>query len=110
MPRLRTDIFVSALLRQVATKGGMGAIVAKGFAEAGAVHVEWRWRGAVGLLVPAPQTEQDEDGGRLFTPVQGVTDEAAIGERIARERRFDADAWHVEIEGVDPRTVLAIIE
>ena len=109
MPRLRTDIFVSALLRRVAVEGGMGAVVAKGFAEAGAVHVEWRWRGAVGLLAPAPQTEQGDDGERLFVRIEDVADEAAIRERMERERRFDPDGWHVEIEGVDPAGVLTIV-
>ena len=102
-------MFVSALLRRVATEGGFGAVVARGFAEAGAVHVEWRWRGEEGLLSPAPPS-LDADGERRFTPVPDATDEPSITERMASERRFDEEAWHVAIEGVDPRSVLTVVE
>ena len=107
--RLRSDIFVAALIRAVEAQGGHGMIVRKGFAEAGAVHVEWRHRGEVGLLSPAPMAMLEGDGGRLFSPVEAA-DEAAIAERMASERRFDEEAWHVEIEGVDPRGVLDVVE
>ena len=100
-------MFVDALVRRVAVAGGMAMVVRKGFAEAGAVHVEWRWRGAVGLLAPAPQSLLGEDGERRFVPTE-AHDDAAIAARMESERRFDPEAWHVEIEGVDPDAVLAI--
>ena len=113
MARLRTDIFVSALLRRVSVAGGMGMIVAKGFEEAGALHVEWRFAGRVGLLAPAPSAlhlpSPDEDRDERRFVVGPETDDAAIASRMASERRFDPDCWHVEIEGVDPRTVLEIV-
>ena len=107
--RLRSDLFVAALIRSVEVAGGHGAVVRKGFGEAGAVHVEWRWRGEVGLLSPAPQSMAADDGERRFMRVEAA-DEASIAERMASERRFDEEAWHVEIEGVDPATLLAIVE
>lgn len=111
MPRLTSDMFVSALLRRVTSEGGFGAVVAKGFAEAGTVHVEWRWRGEEGLLSPAPPSLDMLDGGeRRFSPVPDVADETAISERMASERRFDDEAWHVAIEGVDPRSVLDVVD
>ena len=105
-PRITSALFVSALLRRVQGMGGMGTIVAKGFETAGAIHVEWRHRGEIGLLVPA--ITMDEDGERRFAPAP-VSGEREIAERMGRERIFDAEAWHVEIEGVDPDEVLLIV-
>ena len=105
-PRVTSALFVSALLRRVQGMGGMGVVVAKGFETAGAVHVEWRHRGEIGLLVPA--ITMDDDGERRFTPAP-VQGERAIAERMARERDFDPEAWHVEIEGVVPDEVLLIV-
>ena len=110
MPRVTSELFVSALLRRVAAEGGFGAVVARGFAEAGAVHVEWRWRGEEGLLSPAPPTFDADDGERRFVSSPGASDERGIAERMASERRFDGEAWHVAIEGVDPRSVLNVVE
>lgn len=106
-PRVTSALFVSALLRRVQGMGGMGMVIAKGFETAGAVHVEWRHRGEVGLLSPA--ITMDDDGERRFAraPASG---EAEVATRMARERGFDPEAWHVEIEGVDPAEVLIIVE
>ena len=114
--RLTSAMFVSALLRRVEAEGGFGAVIARGFDSAGAIHVEWRHRGEVGLLSPAPFTMEPAggwpadgmEGERRFTPAPAAT-EAAIAERIASERRFDPEAWHVEIEGVDPADVLSVV-
>lgn len=104
--RVTSSLFVSALLRRVSGMGGMGMVVAKGFETAGAVHVEWRHRGEVGLLSPA--LTMDDDGERRFAraPTSG---EAEVAARMASERRFDPESWHVEIEGVDPAEVLTIV-
>ena len=106
MARLTSSLFVSALLRRVQGMGGFGAVLARGFSEAGAVHVEWRHRGQVGLLSPA--ATMDTDGERRFARAPAST-ETEITERMASERRFDPEAWHVEIEGVDPSEVLLIV-
>ena len=110
MPRVTSELFVSALLRRVAGEGGFGAVVARGFAEAGAIHIEWRWRGEEGLLSPAPPTFDERDDERRFIAVPDASDEASIGERMRSERRFDEEAWHVAIEEVDPRSVLTVVE
>ena len=107
--RLRSDVFVAALIRRVQVEGGQAMVVRKGFEEAGAVHVEWRWRGEVGLLSPAPQAMLEDDGERRFMR-SDASGEMDVSERMASERRFDPEAWHVEIEGVDPADVLTIVE
>ena len=64
--RLRTDIFVSALMRRVFSRGDFAAVEAKGAEEAGAVFVRQVFRdGLESLYAPAPQSVfDDEDSGR----------------------------------------------
>ncbi len=53
------------------------------------------------LYVPAPQTVYDDSRPieRIFTPTSPQpVPEANVEERLAREIRFDPDAWIVETE------------
>lgn len=99
--RLRTDIFVSALMRRVFARGDFAAVEQKGAEEAGAVFVRQVFRdGTESLFAPAPQSvfDADDSGRRLFeTRLERVAGEA-VAEAIARERRFDGDLWVVSIE------------
>lgn len=100
--RLRSDIFVSALLRRAQVEGAFAAILHRGNAEAGAVFVKVAWLdGTAALYGPAPQSliEADDAGDRLFVEMipPGRPEEEA-GMRIAKEIRFDPDAYVVEIE------------
>jgi len=103
--RLRTDIFVSALLRRVFARGDFAAVEAKGAEEAGAVFVRQIFRnGAESLYAPAPQSffgEDDSNRARLFETRLERVETAAVAEAIARERRFDSDLWVVSIETDD---------
>lgn len=102
--RLRTDIFVSALLRRVFARGDFAAVEAKGAEEAGAVFVRQVFRGgAESLHAPAPQSffAEDESGQRLFETRLAQVEADAVAEAIARERRFDGDLWVVTIETDD---------
>jgi hypothetical protein len=67
--RLRTDIFVSALLRRVFAKGDFAAVEKKGAEQAGAIFIRQHFRdGLETLYGPAPQSFFDEEqtGERLF--------------------------------------------
>ena len=102
--RLRTDIFVSALMRRVFARGDFAAVEAKGAEEAGAVFVRQVFRdGTESLHAPAPQSffEEEDDGRRLFETRLERADAEAVAEAIARERRFDGDLWVVSIETDD---------
>ena len=103
--RLRTDIFVSALMRRVFARGDFAAVEAKGAEEAGAVFVRQLFRdGAESLYAPAPQSFFDEgesNRARLFETRLERVEAAAVTEAIARERRFDSDLWVVSIEADD---------
>jgi hypothetical protein len=99
--RLRTDIFVSALMRRVFARGDFAAVEARGAEEAGAVFVRQVFRdGAETLYAPAPQSvfDGEDSGRRLFEVRLERVDAAAVGEAIGRERRFDSDLWVVSIE------------
>ena len=102
MSRLKSSIWVAAYLRRCQTEGIFGAVSKRGAEEAGAVFVKiGLLDGNAMLYAPAPQTVYDESRPveRLFVPtsLQPVP-EAAVDERLARELRFDPDAWIVETE------------
>lgn len=108
MPRLTSDFWVSAYLRQAAHDGLDAVLRRRGAREAGAIFVKLdRLDGTAALYGPAPQALADEDGERRFQLVLDA-DPLAVEERMERERRFDADLWLVEIENRqgDPRLEL----
>jgi hypothetical protein len=99
--RVTSDLWVSALLRRVQSKGGFGAIVRRGAFEAGAIFITSRSRlGEVTLYGPAPQVayEEGKPQERSFSEMLGPAGDAAIEARLDKERRFDPDLWIVEIE------------
>ena len=103
--RLKSSIWVAAYLRRCQIEGVFGAVRRRGAEEAGAVMVKVATLdGNAMLYVPAPQTAygpQDDGEGldRIFTPVWAEpVSEATVEERLAKEIRFDPDAWIVETE------------
>jgi hypothetical protein len=100
--RLKSSIWVSAYLRRCQTEGVFGAVRRRGAEEAGAVFVKVSLLdGNAMLYVPAPQTVYDDGRpvDRLFVPVAPqALPEPAVEERLAKEIRFDPDAWIVETE------------
>lgn len=98
--RLTSDFWVAALTRRVFSAGDFAAVLNKGAAEAGAVHILVRDRlGNVRLFRPAAQTSYDDakPQDRLFSPA-GDMEWDAIEKWLEKERRFDPDAWIVELE------------
>lgn len=102
--RLKSDIFVSALVRRVFGLGGYAAVLRKGAEEAGAIFIRQRSRlGTETFYAPAPQSFFDDPApGRLFEIRLEDVDGEAVDQAVAREVRFDPDCWVVEIE-VDRR-------
>jgi hypothetical protein len=102
--RLKSELFVSALLRRVFNLGGYAAVLRKGAEDAGAIFIRQRSRaGTETLYAPAPQSFFDDPApGRLFEIRLQEADGEAVDQAIAREIRFDPDCWVVEIE-VDGR-------
>jgi len=108
--RLKTNIWVAAYLRRCQGAGIFGAIRRRGAEEAGAVFVKVALMdGNAMLFTPAPQTVYDDARpvDRFFVAVapQPVP-EATVEERLAKEIRFDPDAWIIETEDKEGRHFL----
>jgi len=100
--RLKSAIWVAAYLRRCQTVGVFGAVRRRGAEEAGAVFIKVAMLdGNAMLYVPAPQTVYDDSRPieRFFVPMspQPVA-ESEVEQRLAKELRFDPDAWIIETE------------
>ncbi len=100
--RLKSAIWVAAYIRRCNLEGASAVVRRRGAEEAGAIFVKLnRLDGTAELFGPAPQSLFDARPiDRLFCRclvVQPVAEEK-IEERLARELRFDSDAWIVEVE------------
>lgn len=109
--RLKSEIFVAALIRRVFGLGGFAAIERKGAPEAGAIFIRQRFRdGLETLYAPAPQNFfGDDDGGRKFEIRAERVQPEAIADMLARESRFDADLWLVELETDDVGEFIEVV-
>ena len=99
--RIRSDIYVSALVRRVFGMGGFAAVEHKGAEAAGAVFIRQRFRdGLESLYVPAPQNffSSEDDGQRKFETRLERVEPDLMRETLDRELRFDTDLWLVELE------------
>lgn len=97
--RLTSEMWVSALVRQVHGDGGFAAVVRRGNAQAGVVFITIRDRlGGVRLLAPAPQSLAETDERRFIE--RAVADESEVDQLLASEQRFDSDLWVVEFDGL----------
>jgi len=112
MMRLKSDIFVSALIRRVFADGGFAAVEASGSPEAGAIFVRCRYRdGTESLFGPAPQSifeDREAASDRLFELRLERAEHEKVHALLARERNFDSDLWIVEIEADDPLRYLGV--
>jgi hypothetical protein len=101
--RLKSAIWVAAYIRRCHIEGAFAAVRRRGAEEAGAIFVKLnRLDGTAELFGPAPQSVFDDarPADRLFSRCLGEdpAPEAKIEERLARELRFDPDAWILEVE------------
>ncbi len=109
--RLRSEIVVSALLRKVQSNGGFGAVLKKGEAQAGAIHILVRQGlGECRHFAPANQSFYDvgDTADRLFEE-RGILRDADIATFIEKESRFDPDFWIVELEPAEGDLPFAVI-
>ncbi|HEX2257464.1 MAG TPA: DUF1491 family protein [Afifellaceae bacterium] len=109
--RLRSDIWVSWLLRRVEADGAYVTVARRGAAEAGAVYIVLDRRdGTFDLLAPAPQaTFDDPSPERVFERLLDRADSGAVESRLAQELRFDSDLWVIEIEDREGRPFVEML-
>ncbi|WP_288429375.1 DUF1491 family protein [uncultured Agrobacterium sp.] len=100
--RLKSEIFVSALIRRVFAAGDFAAIERKGAVEAGAIFIRQRLRGGLeNLYGPAPQSFSDDEEVRAERRFELRLEGAQaqdVESILEKERRFDSDLWVVELE------------
>jgi hypothetical protein len=101
MPRLKSALYVQALIRRCEVAGAAAYLVRRGAEEAGAVFLKFnRLDGTCTVLSPARRGEE-----RVWTrPLGESADDARAAEYFARQIRFDPDIWIVEIEDREGRT------
>ena len=99
--RLKSAIYVQALIRRCEVAGAAAYLLRRGAEEAGAVFLKLNpLNGALTVLSPARRGED-----RVWTrPLGDAADEARCAEYFARQIRFDPDIWIVEIEDREGRT------
>jgi hypothetical protein len=100
MARLKSGIWVDALLRMNLAEGRFGAVVHKGAEEAGAIYIYINHLdGSYDLLAPPPGAAFHENGTRRFVLENDEPmDWHGISAIVARRRKYDTDIWAVEIE------------
>jgi hypothetical protein len=101
--RLKSAIWVAAYVRRCHGDGAFAAVRRRGAEEAGAIFIKLnRLDGTAELFGPAPQSAFDEahpsDRAFIRSFSEASVPEAKVEERLAREIRFDPDAWIVEVE------------
>ena len=111
--RLRTDIWVSALIRQAENAGALVAVMKKGAVEAGAVFlIVDGTDGTNDLYGPAPQSifDTDRPPDRVFIRLAAGTTLPDLETRLSSERRFDPDLWIVEIQDRQRRPFVTLVD
>jgi hypothetical protein len=102
LPRLKSQLYVQALMRRCESSGAQAYLARRGAEEAGAVFVKVnRLDGTSLVLSPARRGE----GEKIWTrPLGDAADETQANDYFARQIRFDPDIWIVEIEDRQGRT------
>ena len=101
MIRLKSAIYVQALIRRCEVAGAAAYLVRRGAEEAGAVFIKQsRLDGTFIVLSPARRGEE-----RVWTrPLGESATEERCADYFAKQVRFDPDIWIVEIEDRAGRT------
>ena len=104
--RLKSKIYVQALVRRAETQGAAAFVVRSGAAEAGAIFIKInRLDGSCEVLSPSQRLGKGGDIERSWTrPLPGRSSEEDAAEYLARQLKFDPDIWIVEIEDREGRT------
>ena len=101
-PRLKSGIFVRALIRRAEVAGAQAYVVRKGSEEAGAIFLKVsRLDGTCTVLNQA----RDGEGELVWArPLGQSVDDAKASQYLERQTKYDPDLWIVEIEDRDGRT------
>ena len=104
-PRLKSGIWVKALIRRCDLTAIAVAVTARGDGDAGAVLLKFMARDGVGTVLTQTRRPDGMLGWMRATGAEPVP-EADADAYIARQRGRDPDLWVVEIESAAPDAVL----
>jgi hypothetical protein len=91
--RLASSVLVGGLIRQAETEGGFAAVLARGDGDAGSIIVILTQRGAEPSI---HERLLQPDGSYAWSEAPAGSE--AVGDFIARRRRFDPDIWVLELD------------
>ncbi|WP_075995831.1 DUF1491 family protein [Salaquimonas pukyongi] len=103
--RLKSSIFVSAILRREQADGAFGAVLRKGSEDAGAIFLVHRISADIATVyAPAPQmfAAESNSADRLFEERLREVEAVEVDGFLDRQISFDPDCWIVEIEKRSP--------
>ena len=101
-PRLKSEFWVTALLRRAQSQGGFATVLRKGDPDAGIVLIVFRSGQKLTLCTP----ERNFEGHRVWWP-SDMADQATLDTHINRRVDDDPDIWVVEIESdAAPETLI----
>jgi hypothetical protein len=102
LPRLKSQLYVQALMRRCEAQGAAAYLTRRGAEEAGAVFLKInRLDGTCLVRSPARRGE----GEKIWTrPLGDAADDGQAADYFGRQIRFDPDIWIVEIEDRQGRT------
>jgi hypothetical protein len=103
--RLKTGLWVRALIRRCDIAAVAVAVTARGDADAGAVLLKFSNRAGGCAVLAQARNPRGELVWMRATGAEPVSD-ADADAYIARQRRRDPDLWVIEIETADPAAVL----
>ncbi len=111
--RVKSEIFVSALIRRAFAAGDFAAVEAKGAEEAGAIFIRQRYRdGLETVYAPAPQNVFDEGEAALRRRFEIRLERVESSEADAlleREKNFDPDLWILELDAANVADLIDVI-
>ena len=101
MIRLKSNLYVQALIRRCETAGASAYLVRRGAEEAGAIFL--KLNRLDGTMTVMSQTSRGDE--RVWMrPLGEAADEARVSDYFAKQIRIDPDIWIVEIEDRAGRT------
>ena len=108
--RLKSAIFVSAIIRTESVNGNFATVLRKGAEEAGAIFIiHQKSRHNADMYGPVPQSMLGpDDHDRSFEKIHSDLNEGQIGEKIDAQIRFDPDCWVLEIESANDLDTIII--
>ena len=103
MIRVKTEIRISAWLRECQAAGSFATIVRKGDADAGIVAIKvFASNGEARGMARAFLETRDFEGNQAFRELtDGLMPETEADACLQKQTKFDSDLWIVEIENRD---------